>query len=293
MKSTVEDVKADAEQAVDDTKAAVDEKVEDAKSAVEDVKADAEQAVDDTKAAIDEKVEEVKAKLQAEAEEQSAIFTAKLDELLTAAEEIQNKLTAGEISEEEAEASFAELDKKIQEVGEEINAFDAELQEKAQAAGVDLNDDKQDEIEPEEIEAIEIAAEEIEAEEIEAIEIEAEDIIAEEYADEIDFLMENVDPETLMLAIEAGIAEQEAADAENAAELRKFFDEIKSSMEKSQNDGKSEAVKEEMNLEDLMKAIEKGIAEEEAENAKAAAQLREFYESIKTTLEKSKAAESK
>ena len=174
-----------------------------------------------------------------------------------------------------------------------IDAFDAELQEKAQDAGVDLNDDKQDEIEPEEIEAIEIAAEEIEAEEIEAIEIEAEEIIAEEYADEIDFLVENADPETLMLAIEAGIAEQEAADAENAAELRKFFDEIKTSMEKSQNDGKSEAAKEEMNLEDLMKAIEKGIAEEEAENAKAAAQLREFYESIKTTLEKSKAAESK
>ena len=69
-------------------------------------------------------------------------------------------------------------------------------------------------------------------------------------------------------------------------------------MEKSQKDAgsadeKAETAKAEMNMEDLMKAIENGISEEEAKDTKTAEQIREFYESIKTALEKSKDAEAK
>ena len=64
-------------------------------------------------------------------------------------------------------------------------------------------------------------------------------------------------------------------------------------MEKPSTDEKSETSKEEMTMEDLMKAIEKDISEEEAKDAKAAEQLREFYENVKTALEKSNTTESK
>ena len=71
-----------------------------------------------------------------------------------------------------------------------------------------------------------------------------------------------------MTAIDETIAEQEAAGAENAAELRKLYDDILAAINGSQEGD--------------------GDAFTEIKNAEGAAQIRELMDIIKTAIEKNK-----
>ena len=108
-----------ADKKVSEVKAAAEERVEETKAAVEDkaaeVKAAAEEKVEETKAAVEDKAAEVKVAAEEKVEETKAAVEDKTAEVKAAAEEKVSEVKAAVEKTEEAQANAEQQIKQVQE----------------------------------------------------------------------------------------------------------------------------------------------------------------------------------